>query len=192
MIAKDILKAHLSQIITLTEAEFDYCFSHFKLLSFQKGQTLITAGDHVESEYFVVSGCLKSFYINEDMKMFILQFAMKNWWTADYAALYNETPATISVDCVLDAEVLSITNREREKLCKEIHAIEHFFRWRTNKGYVATQKRLLSMMNNNVRARYEELIKQYPDLHQLLPKTLIAAYLGVSRETLSRLYNDEK
>ena len=124
--------------------------------------------------------------------MFILQFAMKNWWTSDYAALYNQTPATIHVDCVLDADVLFLSSDHREKLCKEIHEVEHFFRWRTNRGYVASQKRLLSIMNNNVRYRYEELIRQYPDLYQLLPKTLIASYLGVSRETLSRLYNDEK
>src|SRR5690242_2789363 len=138
MTPKDILKAHLSPVATLTESQFDYCFSHFQPLSFQKGQTLITAGDQVESEYFVISGCLKSFYINEEMKMFILQFAMKNWWTSDYAALYGQSPATIHVDCVLDAEVLRLSNENREKLCQEIHAIEHFFRWRTNKGYVAS------------------------------------------------------
>jgi CRP-like cAMP-binding protein len=192
MTAKEILKSHISQLTALTQAQLDYYFSHFEPLSFQKGQTLITAGDQVHAEYFVTSGCLKSFYINEDMKMFILQFAMKNWWASDYAALYNQTPATIHVDCVLDATVLSLTNENREKLCKEIHEVEHFFRLRTNKGYVASQKRLLSTMNNNVKSRYEELIRQYPDLYNLLPKNLIAAYLGVSRETLSRLYNDEK
>ena len=192
MTSKDTLKAHISQSVKLTEVQFDYCFSHFEPFSFQKGQTLITAGEQVGRECFVVSGCLKSFYINEEMKMFILQFAMKNWWTSDYAALYNQTPATINVDCVLDAEVLSLSNENREKLCNEIHEVERYFRWRTNKGYVASQKRLLSIMNNNVRSRYEELIRQYPDLYNLLPKTLIAAYLGVSRETLSRLYNDEK
>lgn len=192
MDAKEILKAHVTQQVSLTESQFDYFFSHFKPMSFSKGQTLFASGDRVEDEYFVVSGCLKSFYINEVNKMFVLQFAMKNWWTSDYDALYNQTKATIHVDCVLDAEVLRLSNDDREKICKEIHEVERFFRWRTNKGYVASQKRLLSVMNNSVRYRYEELIRQYPDLYQLLPKTLIAAYLGVSRETLSRLYNEEK
>jgi CRP-like cAMP-binding protein len=191
MEAKESLKAHVSQSANLTDAQFDYCFSHFKPMSFHKGQTVITAGDRVDGEYFVISGCLKSFFINEDKKMFVLQFAMKNWWTSDYGALYNQTPATIDVDCVLDADVLYLTNNDRETICKEIHEVEHFFRWRTNRGYLASQKRLLSVMNNNVRYRYEELIRQYPELYKLLPKTLIAAYLGVSRETLSRLYNDE-
>ncbi|HEV3224803.1 MAG TPA: Crp/Fnr family transcriptional regulator, partial [Puia sp.] len=65
----------------------------------------------------------------------------------------------------------------------------HFFRWRTNRGYVAAQRRLLSLMNNDAKKRYEELMAQYPALYNMVPKLLIAAYLGVSRETLSRLNN---
>ena len=189
MEAKEILKAHVSKFIILNDEEFEYLFSHFKPLTFKKGQNLITEGDLVDREYFVLSGCLKSFYINDDLKMFILQFAMPTWWASDYNALYSGAKATINVDCITDAEVLCISNNDREKLCNEIHKVEHFFRWRTNKGYVAAQKRLLSFMNNNTRERYEELLKMYPQLYNIVPKQLIAAYLGVSRETLSRLYN---
>lgn len=186
---KHILRTHIAKVVAMTDEQFNYLYAHFKKHSFQKGQAIITAGDHVETEYFVVAGCLKSFFINEDMKMFILQFAMPTWWTSDYNALYSGEKATISVDCITDAEVLCVTNRDREKLCKELHEAEHFFRWRTNKGYVAAQNRLLSLMNNNVKYRYEELLKQYPELYNLVPKNLIAAYLGVSRETLSRLHH---
>jgi CRP-like cAMP-binding protein len=187
MEAREVFKEHIARIVTLTGDQFDYFFSHFKQKSFRKGQAVISAGDQVACEYFVISGCLKSFFINEEMKMFILQFAMPNWWTSDYDALYNHTKAAMNLDCVIDAEVLSLTNDDREKLCKELHPVEHFFRWRTNRGYVASQKRLLSFMNNNVKYRYEELLHLYPDLYNMVPKNLIAAYLGVSRETLSRL-----
>ena len=187
MEAKEILKAHIAKIAILTDDHFDYFFSHFRQMSFRKGQAVISAGDQVAYEYFVVSGCLKSFFINEEMKLFILQFAMPNWWTSDYDALYNHSKAAISVDCVIDAQVLCLSSDDREKLCHELHPIEHFFRVRTNKGYVATQKRLLSFMNNNVKHRYEELLRLYPELYNMVPKNLIAAYHGVSRETLSRL-----
>lgn len=190
MEGKEILKEHIAKTAALTDEQFDYFFSHFKQLSYKKGQTVIREGDKVESEFFVLSGCLKAFFINDQIKMYILQFAMPTWWTSDYNALYTQTRATINVDCVTDVEVLSLGNEDREKLCKEIHQVEHFFRWRTNKGYVASQKRLLSFMNNDARARYEELLALYPQLYNLVPKHLIAAYLGVSRETLSRLYND--
>jgi CRP-like cAMP-binding protein len=190
MEAREILKTHIAKTISLTDEQFDYVFSHFKFKSYKKGQSIITAGDLVNSEYFVLSGCLKSFYINDDLKMFILQFGMPTWWASDFNALYTNTKATINIDCITDTEVLCLSNEDREKLCSEIHPVEHFFRWRTNKGYVAAQKRLLSLMNNDAKHRYEELLTQYPQLYNIVPKNLIAAYLGVSRETLSRLYND--
>lgn len=174
---------------SLTEEEFAHFFSHFKPRSFKKGQVVIKEGDKVEVEYFVASGCMKAFYINDDVKMHILQFAMPTWWTSDYYALYNRSRATISVDCISDVELLSLSNTDREKLCDELHPVERFFRLRTNKGYVAAQRRLLSFMNNDAKARYEELLNLYPQLYSLVPKHLIAAYLGVSRETLSRLYS---
>lgn len=184
-----LLKEHISKTVTLSDTEFEYILSHFKEQHFTKGQTIISAGEQVNHEYFVVEGCLKSFYITEDVKMFILQFSMPNWWASDFEALYSGEKAKISVDCITDARVLTLSNEDREKLCREIHEMEHFFRWRTNKGYVATQKRLLSFMNSHAKQRYEELLAQYPQLYNLVPKQLIAAYLGVSRETLSRLYN---
>ena len=186
---KDILNEHIMKTVSLTDDQFDYFFSRFKHQSYKKGQVIIGDGDKVECEYFVLDGCLKSFYINDDVKMFILQFAMPTWWASDYSALYSGAKATISVDCITDAEVLCLSNADREEMCKEIHEVEHFFRWRTNKGYVASQKRLLSLMNNDTKHRYEELMTQYPALYNIVPKHLIAAYLGVSRETLSRLYH---
>ena len=188
MEAKEVLQQHIAKVVSLTDEQMDYFFSHFKTLSFKKGQAVISEGDKVDCEYFVVSGCLKAFYINDAIKMYILQFAMPTWWTSDFAALYNNTRATINVDCITDAEVLCISNTDREKLCSELHEAEHFFRWRTNRGYIASQKRLLSFMNNDTKKRYEELLAMYPQLYNMVPKHLIAAYLGVSRETLSHLY----
>lgn len=192
MQAKALLKEHVLKIASLTDDEFDYFFSHFKPETFKKGQSIISEGDIVDKEYFVIDGCLKAFFVNDEVKMYILQFAMPTWWASDYAALYNKTKATINVDCVSDAEIFSLSNSDREKICCELHQAEHFFRWRTNKGYVAAQKRLLSFMNNNTKTRYEELLALYPALYNTVPKHLIAAYLGVSRETLSRLYNASK
>jgi CRP-like cAMP-binding protein len=186
---EELLKSHIDKTVSLSKEQFDYFFSHFTRQSYKKGQLIISEGDKVEYEYFVLDGCLKSFFINDDLKMFIMQFAMPTWWTSDFNALYSGNRATINLDCITNAEVLRISNTDREKICKEIHEVEYFFRWRTNKGYVAAMKRLLAFMNSNAKHRYEELMRQYPELYNIVPKHLIAAYLGVSRETLSRLYN---
>jgi CRP-like cAMP-binding protein len=115
---KEILKEHVAKTASLTDDQFDYFFSRFKPQSYKKGQAIITEGDKVNSEYFVIEGCLKSFYINDDVKMFILQFAMPTWWASDYNALYSGTKATINIDCITDAEVLCLSNTDREELCR--------------------------------------------------------------------------
>lgn len=189
MDAQELLKQHLAKTVSLSDHEFDYVFSHFQPQVFKKGQVIIAAGDKVECEYFVLEGCVKTFYLTDDLKMYILQFAMPTWWASDYNANYSGQRAAVSVDCVTDVQLLCLTSEDREKLCREIHAVEHFFRWRTNMGYVAAHKRLLSLMSTDAKRRYEELLKQYPQLYHFVPKNQIAAYLGVSRETLSRLYH---
>ena len=188
MEAKQILKAHVAKMARMTDEEFDHFFSFFKRRSFKKGQAIINKDDTVNYEYFVISGCLKSYFLNDDLKMFILQFAMPSWWTSDYNALYSHTRATISIDCITDTEVLCLSNADREKLCDELRSADDFFRWRSNRDYVAVQKRLLSFVNDSAQCRYEALLRQYPELCSMVPKNLIAAYLGVSRETLSRGY----
>ena len=96
MTPQEILKGHLFKTITLTDEEFNYFFSHFKFASFKKGQTLISEGDKVDREYFVLNGCLKTFYVNEDLKMYILQFAMPTWWRLTLAH-YMEEKTLLSV-----------------------------------------------------------------------------------------------
>lgn len=192
MDARQILKDHITKSVELTDAQFDGFYACFKHESFRKGQMLIREGDVVTREYFVLSGCLKTYFMNDELRMTILQFAMPTWWASDYDALYNRHPAAVAVDCVANAEVLSISADDREKMCHEIEAIGHFFRWRTNRGYAASQRRLLSLMTNDTKKRYEDLLAQYPTLFQLVPKHLIASYLGVSRETLSRLYHSSR
>lgn len=189
MDAKQLLKEHISKTTKLSEDEFNDFFESFTAESYKKGDYIFAAGDKIDCEYFVVSGCIKTFYTNDNLKMFVLQFAMPACWASDYSALYNGTKATISIGCITDADVLRLSNKDREDACKKSHRVEHFFRSRMTGEYVASQKRLLSTMNNDVQYRYEELITLFPELYNTVPKRLIAAYLGVSRETLYRMYN---
>jgi len=181
------LRKHFEKITPVTDAEFDYILSHFVVKKFKKHQFLIQAGSAVPSDFFVVKGLLRAYYINEDGKEHILQFAMEDWWISDYQAYFNKTEATLNVDCLEEVEVLCLSIQNRDKLCAELHKIEHFFRRKSNAGYIALQRRILCLLNNNAKERFEQFLTQYPSLLQRLPKTLIASYLGVSRETLSHL-----
>lgn len=183
----EILRQQIEKITPLTDKEFDYILSHFTTKKLKKHQFLIQKSDFVQNDYFVIKGLLKAYYVNEEGKEHIMQFAMEDWWITDYQAYFNETKASLNIDCIEATEVLCLSLYNREKLCADMHKIEHFFRKKSNSGYVALQRRILSLLNSNAKERYEQLLQQYPTLFQRVPKTLIASYLGVSRETLSRL-----
>lgn len=182
----EILRQQIEKITPLTDKEFDYILSHFTTKKIKKHQFLIQESDLVQNDYFVIKGLLRAYYINEEGKEHIMQFAMEDWWITDYQAYFNETKASLNIDCIETTEVLCLSLYNREKLCADMHKIEHFFRKKSNSGYVALQRRILSLLNSNAKERYEQLLQQYPALFQRVPKTLIASYLGVSRETLSR------
>jgi len=181
------LRQHIEKITPLTDSEFDYILSHFTPRSFKKHQFVIQKGDPVKNDYFVISGLLKAYHTDQDGKDHIIQFAMEDWWISDYQAYFNGTPATLYIDCLENVDILCLSLTNREKLCAELHKIEHFFRRKSNSGYIALQRRILSLLDSSAKERYEQLLQQYPTLLQRVPKTLIASYLGVSRETLSRL-----
>ncbi|PDS21759.1 Crp/Fnr family transcriptional regulator [Flavobacterium branchiophilum] len=180
------LKLQFEKMITITDAEFEYVLSHFSYKKLKKHQFLVQIDDYVPNDFFVLKGLLKSYHLDENGKMYIVQFAMQDWWITDYQAFYNQNKATLHIDCLEDVEVLCLSLENREKICSELHIMEHYFRKKSNMGYVLLQQRILSFLSSNAKERFETLLILQPDLFQRVSKSLIASYLGVSRETLSR------
>jgi CRP/FNR family transcriptional regulator len=184
----DQLRKHIEEIVPLSDEEFALVQPHFTAKRVKKHQYLIQAGDTANFEYLIVSGIFRMFYLDLGGKEHIVQFAGENWWMADYLAYFKEKKTTLYIICMADAEVLCLTLERREALAGKLHKMEHFFRVKLTNGYVAQQQRIISLLAGNPQQRYEEFAQLYPHLIQQIPKKYIAEYLGVSRETLSRLY----
>lgn len=184
---KTKLRDHIAEIVNFSDQEFEYISAHFHYKKMKKNQFLIQAGQQKVNKYFVISGILKSYYVDKSDKEHIIQFAQPDWWITDYNAFFNNKEATINVDCITDCELLYISNDDLEKLSAEFHKMEHFFRIKSNAGYVASQERILTMLNLTAVERFNHFNVLYPNLIQSIPKYLIASYIGVSREMLSRL-----
>lgn len=184
---KEKLKEHIEKLIPLTDDEFSFVLSHFSFEKYKKNDFLIQKGEDVRHCYFIVSGLLKLVYDGKDGKQHIVSFAMEEWWESDFLAYFTGTKAKMSLQCIEHTTVFSISLENYQKLSTELHKMERFFLKKSNSGHIASQKRILSFQTSNTTERYEQLLKQYPSLLQRVPKTLLASYLGVSRETLSRL-----
>jgi CRP-like cAMP-binding protein len=181
------LRTHIEKIVPLTDAEFELICSHFVTKKFKKHQFLIQEGQAVKYHYFIVSGLLKLVYTDATGKQHIVSFAMEDWWESDFYAYYTRTEATMSLECLEDTEVLCLSLDDYKKLCDNLQKMERFFLEKANFGFLGAQRRIISWLTSNAKERYEQLVRQYPALVQRVPKSQLAAYLGVSRETLSRL-----
>ena len=181
------LREHIEKIVPLTDDEFAFVRSHFTIKSYKKREFLIREGKSVKYAYFVVSGLLMLVYNNESGKQHIVSFAMEDWWESDFLAYHTQTKATMSLQCLEDTDVFCLSLEDYQKLCAGLQKMEHFFLRKANAGHIGSQQRILSFLTSNAKERYEQLLKRYPSLFQRVPKSLLASYLGVSRETLSRL-----
>ncbi len=181
------LREHLGKIFPLTEEEFAFVLARFTLKHYKKHQFLVREGEPVKYNYFVVSGLLKLVYRDEAGKQHLLSFAMEDWWESDFQAYYTQTPATFALECVEDTTVFCLTLEDYHMLCAELPQMARFFLQKLTLGAIAAQQRLLSLLSTSAQERYEQLLKKYPALGQRVSKTLLASYLGVTRETLSRL-----
>ncbi|MDN3551739.1 Crp/Fnr family transcriptional regulator [Mucilaginibacter aquaedulcis] len=188
----DNLRKHIEEITPISDEEFEHIKTFFTPKRVKKHQYLIQEGDHATFEFLIMSGIFRMFYLDDEGKEYIVQFAGENWWMADYQAYFNEKKATLHITCMEDAEVLCMTLHGRETLSSDLHKMEHFFRVKLTKGYVAQQRRIISLLSSTPQQRYEEFGQLYPHMIQKIPKKYIAEYLGVSRETLSRLYSANK
>lgn len=184
------LRRHIEEIVPLTDEEFAFVLAHFEEEKFKKGQFIIREDEPVPYAYFVVSGLLKLVYTDESAKEHILSFAMEDWWESDYRAFFNQTKATLSLQCLEDTVVYRQTLDSYWKLSAGMKKMESFLLQKVNMGFLSSQQRIMYLLSTNVKERYEQLLKKYPALSQRVSKTQLAAYLGVSRETLSRLYRN--
>ncbi|WP_421939862.1 Crp/Fnr family transcriptional regulator [Pedobacter sp.] len=182
----DVLRAHLEKHVELTDAEFDVVKRHFSFRHYKKHQFLIQEGEPVKYSYFILSGLLKLVHYDEKGKNNIVSFAMEDWWESDFQAYLTGAKATLSLECIEDTKVLRISLADYRNLCASLQKIQSFFLEKAHFGNIAAQKRILSLLTSNAKERHDQLLKQYPSLFQRVPKSLLASYLGVSRETLSR------
>jgi CRP-like cAMP-binding protein len=180
------LRTHIEKIVKLTDEEFEIVLSHFSTASFKKNQFIFEKDEKVAYAYYVLSGLLKLIHIDSAANQHIISFSMEDWWESDFYAFFTQTKATMSLQCLEKTTVLCLSLEGYQKLCANLPKMESFFLQKSNVGFIGSQQRIFSLLTTNAKERYEQLLRQYPSLFQRVSKTQLAAYLGVSRETLSR------
>ncbi|WP_232224199.1 Crp/Fnr family transcriptional regulator [Gillisia sp. CAL575] len=181
---------HLTKVISLTESEQQEFTSILEEVRISKKSFLIEPGDLVNSEYYVVSGCMEAYYLDETGDKHIIQFAVEDWWISDFESFFNKVPAKLYVETIEDSVLLAINREALEVLYSRIPKFERFFRIKTTNAFVSLRTRILSTLQKSGKERYLEFCESYPKIEQRVPNYHIANYLGLKPESLSRIRKD--
>jgi CRP-like cAMP-binding protein len=127
------------------------------------------------------------FHVNEEGQEHILMFSIEDWWTSDMGSFITQTPADFSVMCLEPTELVMFSHDIIEELYKEIPKLERFFRQIIEKAFVASQKRIVRNFSLSAKERYLYFKNQYPKIEQRIPQYMVASYLGITKEFLSKI-----
>lgn len=183
----ELLQKKILEIVALTEEELTRLRAFFITRKLRKRQYLLQEGDVCKYQAFVERGILRSFTVDEKGGEHTLQFASEGWWMADLSSFLTGEPSIFNIEALEEAEVLLIDKSSWNQAMEMIPKLEHYFRILMQNHLVATQKRLMQSLAEPAEARYKRFSITYPSCVQRVPQHMIASYLGITRETLSRL-----
>ena len=186
----ELLYKKITEKIPLSEEEFEVCKALFTPRKVRKKQFLLQEGDVSKYQVFVNKGLLRSYTIDDKGAEHILQFALEGWWTADLYSFFTEEPSLFNIEALEDSELLLINRPSWETLLEKLPVLERYFRILIQNSLIATQRRLMESLSETAEKKYLKFMKMYPESIQRVPQHMIASYLGITRETLSRLRRD--
>lgn len=179
----------IQQLPELSPEELAKLTAAFTLRHVKKRQHFIRPGVVAEHRAYVVQGSFQAYVIDPAGRSHTIQFAIEDWWITDINSFLYRQPATMHVVALEDSTVLQLAYGTEQHLKQTSHRFETLFRLHAERAAAYHQRRLLSALTRTAKERYEELLAKYPIVFQRLPQYVIASYLGMSKEFLSRIRN---
>jgi CRP-like cAMP-binding protein len=182
-----LLLEKLLEKVTLTLDEQEIIKSNFIPKKLRKKQFLLQAGDVCNRITFVGKGVLYTYSTDEKGNQHIIQFAFEGWWITNLYSYFTKEPSILNIEVLEECQLLQLSRENEEILFKKVPAFETFQRITYQHAFVALQRRVQSMLELSTEEKYNRLIEKYPHIAMRIPLNLIASYLGVTPETLSRI-----
>ena len=173
--------------VNLSEEEEEVIKQYLTPKKLRKKQYLLQEGDICKHIAFVEKGALKAYVVDDAGAESIIQFALEGWVISDLYSFLTGEPATYNIDALENAELVLISKSAHEELLKKIPKYETYIRLQITGAYIALQKRLTSIISLPLEERYKNFLATYPNIAQRVPQHMIASYMGLTPETLSRV-----
>jgi CRP-like cAMP-binding protein len=176
----------------LTSDDVALIITTFQPKKLRKKQYFLEEGNVCKYVGFIVKGAMRQYSVDDKGVEHIIQLYIENYWASDRESAIMLTPSKYNIDAWEDTELLIATVADMRDLIDRIPAFGQMTRLMDQRSFIASQRRLNSTISNTAEKRYEEFAENHPQFIQRFPQHLIASFLGITKETLSRIRKQVK
>ncbi len=182
----EILK-HLRKTAEISDAEFETFLYYAELKIVKKNTILIEQGKDISHIYFIKSGCLATYFEDQNKFNHVVLFGVDSWWTTDLQSATYRIPSIYTIKALADSAVLQFSYSALEALIEEAPNFQKYFRYLFQFALASQQRRIIDNISLSAEQRYESFLKIYPKSELIIPQKYVASYLGITPEFLSKM-----
>nr|WP_315033740.1 Crp/Fnr family transcriptional regulator [uncultured Chryseobacterium sp.] len=191
MDAQQKLSEYIQRAGNLTESEVQEFVDAFVETKIKKRQFIVQPDFTAQYRHFIVQGAFRAYVVGDRGSDHTISFAVEDWWITDYNSYIYQQPATMFVVALEDSIILRISFEKEQELKKANHKFETIFRNMAERGLASQQRRMIANLTLSAEERYDDFLIKYPHIVQRLPQYVLASYLGMTTEFLSKIRNNK-
>jgi len=183
----EILFKHIEEKVSLTATDKEMINTFFIRKRIRKKQYLLQEGDVCKYLSFIATGLVRTYNVDEKGDEHMSVFGWEGWWISDFNSFLSEVPAMFYIDAIEDSEVLMISRSDYDTLTLQVPIMDRYFRILFQNSLVTKERRLMSSITHSAQQKYVQLLNSNPEIINKIPQNMVASYLGIAPETLSRI-----
>lgn len=183
----DLLRQNIEAQIELTEAEYAHARAMFQPAQVRRRQLALAEGQRCDAIYFIERGALFSYSTDRAGEIHVVQLGVEGHWISDLGSFFSGAPALLSIEAADDADLLALSSASFARLCDSLPKFDRMFRIQIQNAYIELQRRLAQTFSEDGERRYRALVERQPEIAARFPQYLIASYLGIRPQSLSRI-----
>jgi CRP/FNR family transcriptional regulator len=183
------LVTHIRKFVVFSEEDADRLTNNLRYKKIKKKEFLLKEEQICTANYFILKGCLRMYFIQENGLEQIVQFGIENWWITDYQSLDWQRPSHFYIQAIEPSEIAVLDHSVNLELFDKIPALDRYFRVIVQRAYAASQQRVRFIYSFSGAERYHHFCDSFPWFMQRVPQYMVASYLGLSPEFVSKIKN---
>ncbi len=178
---------NVARYVELSDDEIQQFTSKLKTTRIKKRQFVIQPGFVSEYRNYIAKGAVRVFYLDDQGKEHTASIGIEDWFFTDFYSYLNRTPAEYYAEALEDSIILQMKYEDVEELCSKIHPLCQYFRLFIERSLSHSYKRIVSNISQTSEERYWDYVNKYPQIANRVPQYVLASYLGISAESISRI-----